>query len=306
VVRDLLLRPIYTGHAVSYATRSERRLGGGYVRRVSTAEEQVPLPGIAPAIVSPLEAAIVAQRLSMNKAHPVRNNRSPEAALLRAGFVKCGHCGWAMNVRNPSMSAGNRSASYRCTSRTQRGHDCPQAQIAASLLDDAAWSTVVEVLRDPQIIAREVERHRQDGGLERDRAAVQKKIESFADKQSRIAKRVGDIEDEAVISPLMAELVSLAARKKAAEHELLTIDQRIADCAAEDMKVQTLTAWCQRVGSNLDDLTYSERRLALEALGVQVKVYSNQRAEENGDPIARWTVTLDSMPCLNSSSLLTT
>jgi DNA invertase Pin-like site-specific DNA recombinase len=64
--------------------------------------------------------------------------------------------------------------------------------------------------------------------------------------------------------------------------------------------------WCQRVGSNLDDLTYSERRLALEALGVQVKVYSNQRADENGDPIARWTVTLDSMPCLNSSSLLTT
>ena len=147
-------------------------------------------------------------------------------------------------------------------------------------MDDAAWPTVAEVLRDPQTIAGEVERYRQDGGLERDRAAVQKQTESLADKQSRIAKWVGDIEGDAVVAPLMAELVSLATCKKAAEREMLTIDQRIADRAAEDMKVQNLTAWSQRVGSNLDDLTYSERRLALEALGVQVKVYSNRSADE--------------------------
>jgi hypothetical protein len=157
------------------------------------------------------------------------------------------------------------------------------------------WTKVAEVLRDPQIIAREVARHRQDGGLERARAAVEKQIASLGDKQARIAKRVADIEDDAVAAPLIAELRSLAARKTAAEHELFTTAQRIADRAAEDAKVQSLTAWCQRVGANLDRLTYTERRLALEALGVQVRIYSTRIPDENGEPYPRWTVTLGSV-----------
>jgi site-specific DNA recombinase len=111
VIRDLLLRPVYSGQAVGYATRSERRPGGGYIRRPSGAKERVLLPGIAPAIVTPQEAATVAQRLATNKAHATRNNRNPEAALLRAGFVKCGHCGWAMSVQNARRGETNRSAS---------------------------------------------------------------------------------------------------------------------------------------------------------------------------------------------------
>jgi site-specific DNA recombinase len=306
VIRDLLLRPIYTGHAVGYATRSERLPGGGYIRRLSTTEERVPLPGIAPAIVTESEGAAVVQRLTTNKAHATRNNRNPEAALLRAGFVKCGHCGWAMSVQNPSRSAGARSAAYRCTSRARRGHDCPQPKIATRLLDDSVWAKVADILSDPQVISREVARHRQDGGLERDLAAVAKQIVGLSDKQARIAKRIGDIDDDAVAAPLVAELVSLANRKKAAENELLIIEQRIADRSAEDGKIRSLTAWCQRVGANLDLLSYNERRLALEALGVQVRVYSNRITDENGNPHPRWTVQLGSVPWLSSSSLPTT
>jgi hypothetical protein len=157
------------------------------------------------------------------------------------------------------------------------------------------WAKVADVLRDPKIIAREVARNRQDGGLERARAELEKQIMSLTDKQARIAKRVVDIEDDAVATPLIAELRALAARKSAAEHELTTTERRIADRAAEDEKVQSLTAWCQRVGANLDRLNYTERRLALEALGVQVRIYSNRILDENGEPYPRWTVTLGSV-----------
>ena len=167
--------------------------------------------------------------------------------------------------------------------------------MATSLLDDAVWAKVADVLRDPQIIAREVARNRQDGGLERARAALEKQIMSLTDKQARIAKRVVDIEDDAVAAPLISELRSLAARKTAAEQELLSTERRIADRTAEDEKVQSLIAWCQRVGANLDRLTYTERRLALEALGVQVRIYSTRIPDENGEPYPRWTVTLGSV-----------
>lgn len=39
----------------------------------------------------------------------------------------------------------------------------------------------------------------------------------------------------------------------------------------------------------------SERRLALEALGVQVRVYSNRITDGNGDPHPRGTVMLGSV-----------
>src|SRR4051794_32636465 len=272
VIRDLLLRSVYSGHGVGYATRSERQPGGGHVRRVSTAEERVPLPEVAPAIATPQEAVTVAQRLTTNKAHAIRNNRDPEAVPLRAGFVKCGHCGWAMSVQYAPASRSNRSAACRCPSRTQHGQHCPQPKIATTLLDDAVWVKLAEVLSEPQIIAREVARHRQDGALEHGRAALENQVASLADKQARIAKRVADIEDDAVAASLIAELRSLAARNTAAEHELSATEQRIADRAADDAKVQSLTAWCQRVGANLDRLDDNERRLALDALGVQVQV----------------------------------
>jgi cell division septum initiation protein DivIVA len=124
---------------------------------------------------------------------------------------------------------------------------------------------------------------------------LKKQIASLADKQARIAKQVADIEDNAVAAPLVAELRSLAGRKTAAEQELLSTEQRIADRTAEDAKVRSLTAWCQRVGANLDRLNYTERRLALEALGVQVRIYSNRIPDENGDSYSRWIVTLGSM-----------
>ncbi|MCD6031262.1 MAG: Resolvase domain protein, partial [Thermomicrobiales bacterium] len=130
----------------------------------------------------------------------------------------------------------------------------------------------------------------------RDRAAVKKQLESLADKQARIAKRMADIEDDAVAAPLMAELVSLANRKKAVENELSVIEQRIDDRAAEDAKVQSLTAWCRRVGANLEQLTYNERRLALDALGAQVRVYSHRAIDANENAHRRWTVTFGSMP----------
>jgi hypothetical protein len=81
----------------------------------------------------------------------------------------------------------------------------------------------------------------------------------------------------------------------AAEHELSTTERRIADRAADDAKVQSLTAWCQRVGANLDRLSYNERRLALEALGVQVRVYSNRATHQNREGHPRWTMTLSSL-----------
>src|SRR5215213_4192637 len=219
VIRETLQRTIYSGTATAYARRYDRRAGGGYDRRKATAEERVLLPGIAPAIVTPEEHQIALATLERNKVTSTRNNRDPEATLLRAGFIRCGHCGWVMGVKHAPPSTPGRSPIYQCNARTKRAHNCPQPCIAAPIIDGAVWERVSQVLTDPSIIAAEVDRHRQDGGLDRDLAAIEKQLGGICDKQTRTARAITAVDDDAAAAPLLAELKALAAQKAALEQE---------------------------------------------------------------------------------------
>ena len=297
VLRDLLRRTVYSGTATAYQTQQERLPNGSHLRRRRTPEEQVTLPGIAPAIVTPEEHAAVLARLDTNKATATRNNRDPEATLLRAGFIHCGHCGNRLTTtRHPE-----RGASYRCDWGTAHRHNCPRPTILAHMIDPIVWEQVATVLRQPTIIAREVELRREDGSFARDLAAVERMIEAVTDKQGRIAKRVAAIDDD-VAAPLMAELHALATTKKVAEREQDDLRRRIADEEADATRLRSLSEWCQTVASNLDALTYAEKRLALDGLGVKVRIWRPGATDEQGNPYPRWQITLDPVLPLSSGS----
>jgi site-specific DNA recombinase len=288
VLRDLLRRTVYTGTATVYQTQQKRLPNGSHQRRWRKPEEQVALPGIAPAIITAEEHAAVLARLDSNKATATRNNRDPEATLLRAGFIYCGHCGNRLTVcRHPE-----RGASYRCDWGTADRHNCPRPTILAHMIDPIVWDAVAKVLRNPETVAREVERRREDGGLARDLAAVDRMLVSISDKQRRIAKRVAAIDDDDVAAPLLAELQALAAQKKAAERERNDLQWRIADEEADSARLRSLSQWCQTVAANLDALTYEERRLALGGLGVTVKIWRPGATDDQGNPHPRWQIDL--------------
>ncbi len=160
-VRHILIRPTYSGTAVAYRHRHERRPGGGYVIREASDGEMVAMPGIAPAIVTSAEQTAVLSRLDGNQANATRNNRLPEASLLRCGVARCGYCDRALAVKNPTPNRAAGPPRYYCKSR-----DCAKPSIATTMIDGPVWEQVAAVLRDPAIIAREVARHRTGGGLE--------------------------------------------------------------------------------------------------------------------------------------------
>ncbi len=295
-IREVLRRPTYTGTGVAYRMRHERRPTGGYTLRPATADEQVLLPGIAPAIVTAEEQAAVMARLASNQAQAARNNRTPEATLLRAGFVRCGHCGWSMGVSPSSRSSRSQQSQYRCDVRARHAHGCPLPTIGTNDLDRAVWHKVTHVLRDPRVIAREVEALRVDGGLDRDLSAVERLLSGIAKKQANLATLAATVDDAEAAAPLVAELKALAARKNAAEAERDTLRHRIADAEADAVKVRDLAAWCQTVAANLDTLTYDERRLALTALGVKVRVWRSGAMSSDGAPLPRWEIEMKPAP----------
>jgi site-specific DNA recombinase len=291
-IRQIFTRSIYSGTGTAYATVTTRRPGGGFNRRVTTPEERTTLPGIAPAIVTPEEHALARSILERNKANASRNNRDPEATLLRAGFIRCGHCEWTMNVNNAPPSAPSFSPAYHCNARSKRGHQCPQPSISASVIDGPVWERVRQVLADPSIIAKEVDRRRHEGGFDRDLAAIEKHLTNIGQKQARTARAIAAIDDDIAAAPLLAELKALAASKTTLERERDTVRARLADAQADAAKMSDLREWCQRVHQNLGSMTYDEKRLALEALGVQVMCWRQDAIDAHGNPLPRWEITM--------------
>jgi site-specific DNA recombinase len=296
VIRNLLLRPIYTGSAVAYRKRAERKPGGGYRQRPGRPDEWVTVPNVAEAIVTPDEQTAVAARMEWNQAHSTRNNRDPGATLLRAGIARCGHCGWSLAVAHPPADRPGSAPQYRCVRAEQQGAGCPRPTIAASLIDDAVWAKVAAVLRDPDIIAREVERRRTDGGLERDLTAIERLLAGIAEKQANTARAITAVGDDSAAAPLIAELKALAAQKTAAENERTELQQRITNRDGEAAKVKALAEWCATIGGKLDNLSYDKKRLALEALGVQVMIYRPGAVNSAGEPYPRWEMTMAPHP----------
>jgi site-specific DNA recombinase len=293
VIREILTRPIYSGTGVAFArVYTKRRTSKGYDHRPATDDERVMLPGIAPAIVTPEEHAAAHALLARNRTASRRNNRNPEAALLRAGFIRCGHCGWVMGVKNAPPSAPGRSAVYQCNSRSMRSHDCPQPRIAASIVDGAVWDRVCGVLRDPAMIERELGKHRNGGGLDRDLAAIDARLETNATRRTRLVRALADLDDDADIAEVKAQLRLLADTAKTLDADRADLMRRIADVDADRDRVRTLTDWCEHFGAKLAMATYEQKRMALEALGVSVRVFRVGATDDDGTTLPRWELTM--------------
>ena len=85
----------------------------------------------------------------------------------------------------------------------------------------------------------------------------------------------------------IAELHLLAARKKAAEAESAGLQLPITDANEDTARRRSLSAWCERVSANRDGLSYNEKRLALDALGVTVSIWRPGATDDQGKTYPR-------------------
>ncbi len=109
------------------------------------------------------------------------------------------------------------------------------------MIDSVVWDVVTEVLRHPQIIADEVAKHRQDGGLERQLAGVEKRLAAIVTKHQTGTKRMMSVDDHTA-DLLSVELKALSDEMRAAQAERDSLLARIADQAEDVQRVQDLEA----------------------------------------------------------------
>ncbi len=275
-VAKILHHPNYTGRARAWWYRpvgETKALGFDLERAVELPD------GVVPQLVDEGTWHVVQERLRRNKEQAARNNKEPSKTLLRAGFGRCGLCG---GILSAERRAGDRHI-YRCSKGKLAGMHCTH-NISARILDAAVWERVESILTRPAIVAQELERLRRDDPTETDLAAIDRAVAEAGRRETNLAQAISMLTDPDAIAPLARQLQLLADQKRQflGEREAV-LRRRDAWAAAED-QVSSISAWCETVATRLEELTYEDKRLALEALEVQVKLYPSSCDE-------RWVIT---------------
>jgi len=269
-VGKILHNPAYVGEAYAFRERYERIPGTSRTRRVKLPQEEwTRLPdGTIPPIVSRDVFDVVQARLTLNKVRSPRRTLDREAYLLRGGFVRCGYCGYTMVVHRKS-----RSTAYECVKRSRASGLCTQHGISTRVLDEVVWSRVESFLTRPDVIAGELERLQSDDPTQADLDTVERGISDAKRKIGNLTRALAMFEEPEAAAPLVAEIEALRRQQRSLEAERVAVLARRTGWAEGQRRLADLQRWCQRVSTRLGELTYEQKRLALEALGVEVRVW---------------------------------
>jgi len=306
-LHGILKNPAYTGTAIGqrrqHVTERRQEKNRRYaqstsekvtVNRDRPPEQQVRLPdGVIPPLVGTATFEAVAHRLERNKAESSRNAANPEAFLLRAGYVVCGYCGAPLTARMVGTLQSRKSEervqrpyyAHPTTSSTRVacGH---RNSIMAEDVDRQVWEDVWQIIEYPETLIANAERAMANDPTADDLAALDRQSASLDRQVENLTRAVGNADDDIVRGALLGQLKLLAANKRQAEAERVTLVARQSAWQVNHDGLAGFVAFLLNVRENWRTLDYLGRRRVLDWLQVKVRLY-----DRDADP--RWTMTAD-------------
>jgi site-specific DNA recombinase len=171
----MLSNPAYEGRACYGKTQPAppsqrpnriRRLNGAAARFWPANHKRPPEEWIAiavPPLVSKETFALAQERLKRNKELSAR--RTKRLSVLQ-GLLVCAQCGYALcRVSSRARKVGQCYYYYRClgSDRGQAGQRrCSARPVRVEQLDDLVWEQIWQLLNEPELIQREIERRVQE------------------------------------------------------------------------------------------------------------------------------------------------
>ncbi len=277
-IRKLIRHPGYTGQAVAYGPlqRTKVRTPQDEMRwrDVPRQEgESIALPeGTIPPLITAAEAAAARSWATTNKKAATRNNRNPEAFLLRGGYARCAACGGPAHAVWKTARAGEDQRPVYIIGNGMGTHRrCPKTNMSARQLDAAIWSDITRRMT-PEFIARQIARHRDQDTAAPELDATKQALADVAKKQANLARFAATIDDEATIAPLRAELSSLAQQRQRLEERRDALASQHAAWMEKGQLLADLDARCAIWRENMDRADYALKRRIIIALDIRVSL----------------------------------
>jgi hypothetical protein len=161
---------------------------------------------------------------------------------------------------------------YRCSSAYMFGKSCGVSQVPADECESWAFEEIAQDLRNPERIALELKRREgkiPDPQLISDLEAARHHIEEISRRIQRYVRRFGDA-DEDILPLIERELAQARKQKEQVETAIREIEQRLTAQQQSVTKLRDLFDYCEQVNSRLDQFTFEQKRLLLQAVGGRV------------------------------------
>jgi len=292
-IQKMLNNPCYCGHTfVNKECRAEAQKHRKEDRKyklssvmVKPKEEWIELPNATPAIISEELFDKAQQRLTRNRELARRNAK---LEYLLSGYAYCsrdGHRYIGGNRRNKTRSGFNHHRFYHCTSRG-KFEPCGNRTWSADQLEGIVWQEIENVLLQPDIIMAGIKALQEDKRKSRvyleEFKTIEARLKHFDKEKDRLWKAYAITGDEAKftgeIKTVMAEISELENRKA-------ELENRIEMSEKAELSIEGIKRACELVRANLTDLSYENKRLALEALGIKVWIDKQELRIEGFLPI---------------------
>ena len=209
---DDIPSPTGNGHwahsTVGYILSTPAYAGDGAAlrfSRMSTGPAALPA-GVVPPLVDRGLFAIVRERLAANKAAAPRNNKHPEATLLRGGYIRCATCrSYMQATMRPTGPA------YVCRSKYGSPGACPVWSVPASALDAQVWAALEKLITDPEEVAQKLAELQMADPTADDLAAVERHLTAVTRRQNNLLEEMAEI-DQPEIRRAVREKLTLLGR----------------------------------------------------------------------------------------------
>lgn len=285
VIWAMLRNPAYCGkacygkteHAERQRITKPLRAKGGFVvqngcNREKPREEWIEIP--VPAIISQDIFDIAQERLKSNK---LRSQRNTKVETLLQGMMVCSECGYSLYRTYTETSAKNRIYYYRCFGsdpyRFEGVRKCNCKPLRQDYLDNIVWQQIVQLLEDPALIQREVEKRVEET---RKASPVLKQKEAILRQRNKLSQSMDKLLDAyqeglITIGQLRIRMPELQKRVNTTEKELenlknheLALDQRLQYLDAE--------SFTNQLGVNVNQLDIKEKKKILRLLVKEVVI----------------------------------
>ncbi|GAI86655.1 unnamed protein product, partial [marine sediment metagenome] len=293
---EILTNPAYMGktYAFTYSyTESKQNPGTSGPKRKrlvrKPVEEWVEIPGATPAIISQETFDLAQAKLGQNK-NLFRRNTKREYFLR--GYVFCSYCGRRYRAKSVKPKKGenvNYVPYYQCPGgdRIVSPTRCQNRRWNANRLEKLVWEQIESLLTKPEVVLAGLKTRIDDTNevnhLDQEVGQVNRRLEALDKEQEQLLQwALKGFPEETVI----AENKRINGQRAILEQRKGELETRIEQAKQTEANMESIERFCDLVRQNLGDFTFEDKRLALEALQIRVRLDGNNINIEGAIPIA--------------------
>lgn len=267
--KAILTNPAYTGrhyYGLNQWTKVDPKVHGKRVIVTKNPpEETFLIKDFTPPLISQETFDAVQERIQERSARYAK----ARTFYLLTGIARCKEC--VASVCGSMLAKGHRY--YRCVHARGTNYPCDAKHIRADELESLVWEMIVDVVRNPEVLAAEVRRlvdtESGKGNLKEAMTKLRKEVDGLRAEQSRLMQQMGKPHIDQDI--LEATIAPLKVRYDEKRDQLRALEEQQERREGAEASSYQIAEYCRELATRLEDATPETKRAIMGAFQARVE-----------------------------------